>query len=361
MKETPKQGTITLTAVGDIMMGDSALCPGYGVGALIKKSGAIPLFEKAAPILKKGDIIFGNLEAVLSNKGMNYQKPYSFLMKAPPEAIKGLQFAGFNVLSLANNHILEHGEEAVAETKSILSEYGIKYIGIDKNVVDPKQFVVSDFKGIKIVFLAYCLIPDKTAYSSTSDPQEICSELKSAKTIADLVVVSLHWGNEYIEKPSPFQIELAHRFIDSGAEVILGHHPHVLQGIELYHHGLIAYSLGNFIFGMNYIQETRDSVILECELSTKGVIDYKLNPLHIDDKYRPVPLEGQRKQRPLARLEQLSSHFEQISESDTQEYEKLVTKLRKSASRRMMLYFLSHIYRYPLPFTVYTIKEYLNK
>jgi poly-gamma-glutamate synthesis protein (capsule biosynthesis protein) len=361
MKAPLIPGLITLIAVGDVMLGDSPLCPGHGVGSLIKKEGVVPLFEQVAPIMKKGDIVFGNLEAVLSSKGINPRKTNSLLMRAAPQSVKGLKLVGFNVFSIANNHSLEHGEQTVTETKDILSRHGIKHVGIGRTSAESRQPLILEIKGINIAFLAYCLVPDKTAYISTDDPEEICSDVKKAKARADLAVVSIHWGNEYMEKPSPYQIVLAHRIIDSGTDVILGHHPHVLQGIEIYHNGLIAYSLGNFIFGMNYIEETRESIILNCQLSKHGVVGYELHPLYSKEKYNPVILGGEDRIRVLTRLKQLSSKLEKDSACNTQEYEKKVTELRTSASKRMMKYFLLNIYRYPPLFTIKTILNYLKK
>jgi poly-gamma-glutamate synthesis protein (capsule biosynthesis protein) len=365
METVTEKTQITLMAVGDIMLGEHPLYIGHGVGAKIKKWGTTYPFKQVTSILKEGALVFGNLEAPLRSKEIHNRDPSSLIMRAIPEAVEGLKYAGFNVLSLANNHALEHGEEALFETIDILLQNSITPIGANSDISKAREPLILDIKGITIAFLAYCLVPDKTAYISIRNPEDICSDAKKAKSRADILVVSLHWGSEYIEKPSPSQIRLAHQIIDSGADLILGHHPHVLQGVEEYHNGLVAYSLGNFVFDLNCVKETRSTVILECELSEDGVVGYKLVPMHINDQYAPYPLQGEEGEVLLARLSRLSTELkgeESASyDEEEQEYKRRVEVLRKRASRRMMRYFAGNIYRYPLRFTFHTAVNYLRK
>jgi len=356
---------VTLIAVGDIMLGNHPLCIGRGVGAKIKKRGPTFPFLKVASTLKEGDVVFGNLEAVLSDSGMDRKRLSSVSMRATPEAVEGLTYAGFNILSLANNHILEHGQEALFETMNTLSQHKVKCVGVNTDMAKAREPLVVDVKGIKIAFLAYCLIPDKTAYISINDSEEICIDVRKAKSQADVVVVSLHWGNEFIEKPSLSQIRLAHQIIDAGADVILGHHPHVLQGVESYKGAIIAYSLGNFIFDSIFLEETKSSVILECRLSKEGVVGYKLLPTYTDDEYVPHLLQGQPKETSLLKLKALSSelrekHLVGYGEEE-QDYRKRVEILRRRASRRMTRYFIRNLYRYPPRFAFQTAMGYLKK
>jgi poly-gamma-glutamate synthesis protein (capsule biosynthesis protein) len=248
---------VTLMAVGDIMLGDHPICIGHGVGSKIKKEGAKYIFQHVRGLLNEADIAFGNLEAVLSKKNLNEKDVNSASLRAMPESADGLTYAGFNVLSLANNHIMEHGKEALLDTMNILRKNGIKYVG-------PEDVVLS-IRGTKVVFLAYCLL-DEPGTCCKAESSEIIENVKRVKSKADIVIVSLHWGDEFIHKPSRYQVKLAHEIIDSGANIILGHHPHVLQGVEMYNGGLIAYSLGNFVFDM-WQEKMRESVILKCLIS----------------------------------------------------------------------------------------------
>jgi len=352
-------------AVGDIMLGDSTLCIGHGVGAKIKARGVTFPFLHVADVLRKGDIVFGNLEAVLSNNGMDKKYLNSVAMRAMPEAVAGLNYAGFSVLSLANNHILEHGSHSLLETAQVLAQHNIKYSGVDTPSSKARRPLMVNAKGIKIAFLSYCLVPDKTAYISINGHDEICHDVRKAKSQADIVVVSLHWGSEYIERPAPWQVNLAHHIIDSGANVISGHHPHVLQGIESYNRGVIAYSLGNFVFDMNYIEETIYSVILECKLSKKGVDDFKLYPIIIGADYAPQPLLGGEGERLLTRLNRLSSELKAESSLNHmiagEEYSKQAESSRRQARKKMWRYFANKIYKYPYRYAFQIVENSLRK
>lgn len=357
--------TVTLMAVGDIMLGDSLLCTGHGVGAKVREKGVKFPFLHVAYILHEGDIVIGNLEAVLSESGLDRRRFKSVAMRAMPESVEGLSYAGFNILSLANNHILEHGYVCLLETAKILSQNRINYIGVDAYKAKARQPLIVTAKGVKIAFLGYCLVPDKTAYISVNDHEEIVLDVIRTKSQADILVVSLHWGSEYIEQPAPWQINLAHKIIDSGANIILGHHPHVIQGVEEYNKGLIAYSLGNFVFDMIYLKETRSSFILECRLSKGGIVNYLLHPTYTGLRYAPDLLRGEKKETMLTKLHMLSSEIKEMSvdegERKATEYKKQVEVLRKNNSRIMIKYFLSNIYRYHPGLTLQVIADYLHK
>jgi poly-gamma-glutamate synthesis protein (capsule biosynthesis protein) len=360
-----KETQVSLIAVGDIMLGDHPLYVGRGVGAKIKEREPTFPFSEVAFKLKEGDVVFGNLEAVLSNRGIDSKRLSSVSLRATPEAVAGLTYASFNILSLANNHILEHGEDAVSETMAVLSRHDIKYVGVNTDVTKDREPLIADAKGIKIAFLAYCLVSDKTAYISINDPEEICFDVRKAKPQADIVVVSLHWGNEFMEKPSPSQIRLAHQIIDAGADVILGHHPHVLQGVESYKGAIIAYSLGNFIFDQIFLEETRFGVILECLLSKDGVAGYKLLPTYTDDEYVLHLLQGQAKETSLAKLEALSSELMNETRAGNGEkerdYAERVEILKNRVSRKTRGYFIRNLYRYPPRFAWQLAMGYLRK
>jgi poly-gamma-glutamate synthesis protein (capsule biosynthesis protein) len=360
-----QEETIVLMAVGDIMLGNHPTRIGHGVGSKVRKTGATYLFSQVARTLASADIVFGNLEAVLSSNNIETKRVESVSMRAMPEAVEGLTYAGFNILSLANNHILQHGQEALFETVSILSKNNIKYVGVSTDITKAREPQIVAVKDIILAFLAYCLIPDKTAYISVDDAEEICADVSKAKSQADILIVSLHWGSEYIQSPSPSQVRLAHQIIDSGANIILGHHPHVLQGIEIYRKGLICYSLGNFIFDLTYLEETRNSMILECQISKEGLISYKLIPIYSDDQYVPYLLQGEGREALLMKLDKLSSELKDDSlvsyEEKEQEYKRQVDILRKRASRRMMRYFASNIYRYSPRFVLQIFADYLKR
>jgi poly-gamma-glutamate synthesis protein (capsule biosynthesis protein) len=353
---------VRLVAVGDIMLGDYALCLGRGVSSAIRKRGPDHPFVHVGDCLREGDIVFGNLEAVLSNRGVKRGSVRSLAMRGDPQAAEGLRRAGFNVVSLANNHALEHGWEALKETMSALSERGIGYVGVGSSPEEGREPLVVTAKGMAIAFLAYCLVHDETAYLSVDNPRDICGDVAKARTRADLVVVSLHWGNEYIHRPSPDQVRLAHDIIDSGCTVILGHHPHVLQGIERYNEGLIAYSLGNFVFDM-WGRNTRESAILKVVLSKAGVTDLEVVPVCINRSYQPEVLSGHEGKQVLSRLEDWSSPLLRRADGDmetqTEMYVEEAAACRSAQRKEVRRYFIRNLFRYPPHYSLQIILDYV--
>jgi len=345
---------IVVTAVGDLMLGDGPLSLGVGVASSISKVGGDSIFKLAKPILERGDIVFGNLEAVLARGVIAKTAPNRRQLIGSPPSVSSLKQAGFNVLSIANNHALEHGNTALLDSIEHLKKEHIRTIGQNLEIIE--------IKGTKVALLAYCLIEDSTAYTSTGDPDQICSQIKKAKSETNLVIVSMHWGDEFIQRPSLRQIEMAHKMIDSGASLIIGHHPHVIQGIETYNNGLIAYSLGNFVFDMGYIPETRNSFILECSFTYNGKMDdYNLYPVYINHAFQPVPLSGLDKEQALGEIERLSRYISEREENYSESYEVELLSRRKSARNKMKIQFIKNIYRYPLGFTVKVMADYARK
>ncbi len=262
------QNTIVLMFVGDIMLSRSV-----GEKMIMENDWKWP-FLKIADTLKEANIIFGNLEGPISDKGKNLGSIYSF--RADPRAIEGLKFAGFKILSLANNHIFDWGREALEDTLKRLKEAGIDYVGTGLNETEAHSPIVVEVGGaagakkLKIAFLAYCG-QGSTYWAATADKSGIAwleeerfkKDIAQAKTLADLVVVSMHFGEEYQQKPNASQKSFARLAIDSGADLVIGHHPHVLQPIEEYKQGFIAYSLGNFVFDQTFSGPTRESAVLK--------------------------------------------------------------------------------------------------
>lgn len=287
---------VTLMAVGDIMLGDDPICIGHGVGSTLKERNYESQFNSVSDIFKQGDIIFGNLECVLSNLDINYKSIKSVQFRGSENCIHSLVDAGFNVISLANNHILEHGLSSLKRTQNLLSKNGIHAVGVSENKDESINPVILKQNGITFGFLAYCLIRDKTAYCSVEDPFDIINDVKEASTKVDNLIVSMHWGNEYIRKPSPQQVELGHAIIDAGANLILGHHPHVLQGVEKYNDGVIVYSMGNFVFDM-WQRKMRESMIFSCDFSKEGIQNFDIVPTIIGKDFKPVPLNGIEKEK----------------------------------------------------------------
>lgn len=268
--------TIKLIAVGDIF--------------LKTRNNKAP-FSKVKETLKDKDILFGNLETVLSTEGREKEKAVP--LHISPEKVKYLKEVDFDILNLANNHIMDLGIEGFNKTLEILRKNNLNFIGARNK---PEQnYTIFEKLGIKLSFLGYShsgfILPQKNIWINKLDLKDIIKDIKLCKKRSDFIIVSLHWGIENVFYPSPKQIEFAHKLIDAGATIILGHHPHVVQGIEKYKNGLIAYSLGNFQFDPSVSNSPNNqSFILIIELTKNGLGGYNINPVKIDSDFVPVPV-----------------------------------------------------------------------
>lgn len=338
---------VTLMAVGDIMLGDSPTCVGHGLTEIINKRGSEFLFDNVSTILNKGDIVFGNLECVLSDIDVDPSILKSVQIRGTESSVSGLVYAGFNVLSLANNHILEHGTNSLLRTKKILSNNGIYSVGVSESKEKSRDALILNINNISVSFLSYCLIKDNTAYCSIDDPSEIITDIQKMKGKADILIVSLHWGNEFIRRPSAMQVQLAHEMIDAGANIILGHHPHVLQGLEVYKNGIIVYSLGNFVFDMRQ-RKMRESMIFSCRATKNGIIDYKIIPILINN-CKPLILNGPEKDKLLF---QITDEFPKVIPQKIydREIEKCINEYRKDLIYHLLLHFYTYrpVYLYQI-------------
>ncbi len=285
MFPTQTEPAVTLVAVGDVML-DRA------IDARIERHGVEWPFAEVRDVLRGADLAFCNLECPLSADGIKINKQIAF--KADPANVGALTDAGFDIVSLANNHTLDCNRSGLIETIGCLDEAGIAHTGAGGTPADAARPTIVIVRGLRIAFLARNAWLSEGAWfrpdaptSAYLDPETIESEVRSASRQADVVVVSLHWGVEYSTVPRESQVELAHRIIDAGADLILGHHPHVLQKVEKYHGGVIAYSLGNFLFDSAF-RNCKETAILKCRLSKSGVSDVEQMPVRIED-YRPVP------------------------------------------------------------------------
>jgi len=313
------EASFTLVAVGDVMLGRS-------VGEAIGLYGPSYPFEQVAAALSEADVAFANLEAPITARGLPAPKDYVF--RAPPEAAEGLARAGFDIVSLANNHAMDYGVDGLLDTLDALGQAGVAFAGAGEDETGARQPAVLTVAGLRVAFLACVQVPDDSisgfgAESMAAGPARagvawaslgsIVADVEAAAQVADLVVVSLHTGFEYQEAPSALQQELAHAAVDAGADLVLGHHPHVLQGLERYRGALIAYSLGNFVFDFDETDyahpglPSAQTLILKVTFGPEGVRDVELLPVRIDpEESRPYLAEGDEADVIRQRMERLS-------------------------------------------------------
>lgn len=261
------------------------------------------------------DLVFGNLETVLSNRGDLLEKRVS--LRANPEKICYLKDIGFNIVNIANNHIMDYGKIGLFDTIDILKRSNIKFIGTGRNIGEAIRPSIFEKDGLKIGFLGFTSVGliarEEDNGCAPLDRELIVRCISGLREKVDILTVSLHWGVEYVFYPSPEQQKLARAIIDNGADLIIGHHPHVIQGIEEYKDKLIFYSLGNCNFGVeqakNY-EGTDLGLIVSVEFSKeKGITNYKLIPVRIDANYVPTLLKEDKKTEVLEFIKKISSRI----------------------------------------------------
>ena len=239
-------------------------------------------FSGVFDILEEKDILFGNLEGVLSNRGRKAEK--AVLLHSSPENVKYLVDVNFDILNVANNHVLDFGTYGLVNTLANLRNNRIEVVGASTRKFQQRH-VILDRKGIRIGFLGYASghfhVPRRACLNKLSE-KHILADIESMRQICDFVVISLHWGTENSVYPSPKQVRLARTLVDHGATLVLGHGPHVAQGLERYGSGLIVYSLGNFNLDPT-ISNTRMNLsqVLRANFSGKGISDFEVLPIRI--------------------------------------------------------------------------------
>jgi poly-gamma-glutamate synthesis protein (capsule biosynthesis protein) len=283
--------TIRLAAVGDLNL-DRA--PAY----IITTTGdlAYPL-SRVKPVFDAADYTIGNLETALGDVGEPAAKRYPF--RSPPEAAQALAVGGIDLVSLANNHAMDYGPEALLQGIGLLHEAGVATVGGGANEAEAHAPHIADIGGLRVALLGYVHVPieavtnfDTQSWTATADapglawadPARVRADVAAVRPEVDLVVVILHSGYEYIEEPSEWQVAAAHAAIDAGADLVVGHHVHILQGIHRYGEGVIVYGLGNFLFDIDGPPET---AILNVWLDRDGVRQLELIPAIIQEHGQP--------------------------------------------------------------------------
>ena len=232
-------------------------------------------------------------------------------LRVDPHVVSALKGSGFNILSLANNHISDFGTKGIIDTMQYLNENEILYVGAGRSEEEAFAPKYMEVKGIKLAFLAFndpAIVPeyykaDNKSGTATLEPDKIIASIKTANANADFTIVSLHVGTEYALEPDATQTHFAHLAIDAGADLILGHHPHVVQKIELYKEKYIFYSLGNFIFDQFWSEDTRYGVATKIYIAKDNVEKIEIMPIYINDDACPIPLSGQEAEIVLDRLD----------------------------------------------------------
>ncbi|OHD17196.1 MAG: hypothetical protein A2087_11905 [Spirochaetes bacterium GWD1_61_31] len=308
----PEPATIDFLIVGDIMLARS-------IGQQIRRLGVMQPFAAIQPLVQAADLSLANLECPVSDLGAPAFsfKPAEITFRAEPRTLEGLKAAGFDAVSLANNHTTDYGREAMVDTIRRLSDHGIATCGAGANAAAARTPAILESQGIRIAVLAYGEHAGASfeAWGDSAGiailrPAAVRADIARAKaTGVDYVFVSLHWGAEYIHYPPDRLRSLAHSLVEAGADAVIGHHAHVLQGIEVYRDRPIFYGMGNFIFDQPP-EPTRRSMAVVLRLAKAQPLRLEVVPLMIArPNYHPYPVSGDAAASLLVDIETYSQPF----------------------------------------------------
>jgi poly-gamma-glutamate synthesis protein (capsule biosynthesis protein) len=278
--------TATFCAAGDVLLD-------RGCRTMIRRHGYDYLFARVGDFIHVQDLSLCNLENPVSYRGKAPGNAITF--RADSAFVEVLKRSGFGIFCLANNHILDCGPRALLDTRGILESNGLAAVGAGRNADEAGAPLITRKRGMTFAFLAYVRVPgfgvrsaDDRPRPAIADSTEIREGIARAHARADIVIVSFHWGVEYTPRPTAEQVNFAHFSIDSGADLVLGHHPHVIQSIEKYRGKFILYSLGNFVFDQ-HVPVQRESLLFCCGFRDRRIVSPHIIPVVLPPRsFRPV-------------------------------------------------------------------------
>jgi gamma-polyglutamate biosynthesis protein CapA len=256
------------------------------VGEKIKKYGLDYLFVKLDNngqwVFNGRDLISANLEGAVTDGGQHYKPDNAYDFAFAPKLIDKLKKYNFNFFNIANNHLADQGENGIIETRKNLNNSGFSFSGCKDGAVNECSYKVYKVKNYNVGFVGFSLVYNVKKFD-IKKASAIVSDMASS---TDLVIVNIHWGIEYEHQFNKTQQEIAHKLIDAGVDMIIGHHPHVVQGFELYKNKPIFYSLGNFIFDQYFSSDTQEELAVGIDYIEKCVSIPPISP-------QPSPCEGE--------------------------------------------------------------------
>lgn len=329
-------GELLIMAVGDV---------------LVNRPDPPSVFAHVASVLRQGDIVVGTLEGPVCDRGtpiVGKIEVGSRHLRSAPHNIQALESAGFNAMVLANNHGMDYGPQGLLQSIELLDKLNIAHAGGGRNLEEAHRPAIVERNGVRVAILSYTSLylpygeaaeenkpglatvkihtsyqaPDNVLYTpgfpplitTTPDPVEMermVADVRQAKQQADIVLVAFHWGISLnYNRMVGYQKELGRAAIDAGADLILGGHPHVLQGMEMYKGRLICYCLGNFVMdGLKLPHFGSDSMILKCHVRGKQIKKCSFIPLRISDEWQPFILDREKGMEIMKHVESMSTDF----------------------------------------------------
>jgi poly-gamma-glutamate synthesis protein (capsule biosynthesis protein) len=295
---------VTVTVVGDIMLGRRVAEAAAAVGGP-----AAPL-RVMAERLARADVTVGNLESTLSQAGQPRQGDDSFA--APPSVLRGLARAGFDVLGLANNHTGDYGRVALRRTVRTFDGTRIASVGAGADRREAWRPVVVERRGVRVGFLAFNAIGEtwragrhsagvaslrmqpRTGDIEPAELQHLAGRVRRLAARTDVTIVLPHWGDQYTHRPVPDQRRVGARLLRAGATVVVGGHPHWVQSVQRSRGRFVVHSLGNFVFDMDFMQQTQEGFVLDLTFRAGRLVATRPTPYVIGADFTPRPARGAR-------------------------------------------------------------------
>lgn len=342
MGADPRAAT-RFTAVGDLLLGDSPISVGFGLHSRYPGRSLESILVHAREVLSGRDIVLGNLESPLTRVGVGTSRWRRDQMRGDPAYASVLRDAGITALHVANNHALQHGRAGFDETIAALEEAGIACVGIAGDDTWCSRPVISNALGKTTVgILGYCWRPRQYGTGSQrvpfaeGTPDDAIEDIVRLRGSCDAVVVSLHWGEDFVDEPSHAEVATAHALVDAGAAIVVGHHPQVRRPVERYAGGIIAYSLGNFVADLLWLQAFRRGTVLHADLGNDSRVEPFLEAVWLDSRFAPTP------ESPSLGV------TESITGLDPVEYAARARDALREQQRRAYGYALRQLGRYPV-------------
>lgn len=307
-KEANSSIEVLLTSAGDCTIGtDPRFDVSTSLPTMVRRhnNDYSYLFKNAVPIFEKDDITIVNLETTFTNAQARADKTFTF--KAQPEFAKALNLGSIEGVNISNNHTHDFLDKGFNDTIETLKQYNINYFGEGNRWI-------KEVKGVKFGFLGY-----QGWNNNDKFMDKLKKDIGELKDQGCIVVINFHWGEEGRYYPNSTQKSIARYAVDQGADLIIGHHPHVVQGLEKYKDKIICYSLGNFCFGGNSNPSDKDTFVLQTKFSFNNnklvkydvrVIPFSISSVKYTNDYCPTPLSGSEKERLLEKINKISFNLE---------------------------------------------------
>lgn len=306
------------------------------------------IFSSVRPWFERSDVLIGNCEYPLTDRGQPWPGKREPIRRADPGIARVLHEAGFTAVSLSTNHAMDYGAEGILQTMEVLDAAGVAHAGAGRTAKEAHTPTIIEKKGVRIALLSYtsvffpgysatetrpgiATVRVETQHRPTSwsldtpgapleaitipdagDVSAMTADVKLARTKADVVIVAWHWGIPAIAGSLgvlSYQRALGHAAIDAGADLVLGHHPHVLQAIEVYRGRTIFYSSSHFAFDAPKVHTEPDSLLVDCAIEDRRLAQVRLRPVLFDGERNPVIVNADKGREVIAKLERLSVPF----------------------------------------------------